>query len=232
MEDFDIHRVEPVMKHVEKDFQYDADRWEELASIDNRQKRFGGDLCVFNAWGDVQVSSDEFTTKSNLYFTDFGPCFGHAAMRSLPCDEAYRTACRRLTAVRDNLEHHELLIGNQHAWCLSQDVRGYVTTLRDRIQLALDELDGTEEDLQCTYAYSPREKRRIYVQAYEEAMQYDGGLYAHPEVVSPKLVVSHKDGEWSLHDKYDRNVVSFGPCAALVGGFLMDKVKEACVETY
>lgn len=232
MEDFDIHRVVPVRKTVVKDFQYDAGRWRQLVGADNLMRRFGGPLCVFDARGDVRVSDSRLDDKSKLYFTDFGPCFGHAAMRSLPCDEAYRTACRRLTAVRDNLEYHELLISNQREWCLSQDVRAYVTTLRSRVQLELDKLEGTEEDLQCIYAYAPREKRKIYIRAYEEAMNHYGGLYAHPDVVNPRLVVSHKDGEWSMDSKYDRNIVNFGPHASLVGGFLMDSVKDACTLEY
>lgn len=231
-EEFDIHRIDPVKKVIVKPFLMDTGNWFQVASIDQPRKRFGGELCVFGHDGDVRVSDADSLVNSSLYFTDYGPCFGHAAVRSLPCDEAYRTACRRLTAVRDTLEFHNELIESQRVWCASSDVAQYKEALKQLVQCEYGKLNGTEEELQREYAYAPRVKRRLYIDAYEEAANYNGGLYHHPQVVEPRLVVSLKTGEWSIHDKNDRNIVNFGPHASLVGGFLMDSVKAACSTPY
>jgi len=202
-------------------FEFDVGRW--------GGSRFKG--------GDVVDSSGEFRVWDgvdvNEYRTVFGPVFTSAVCFNAEGGVSYLNAASRLLGKRkpDRKGVHEMLIAKQKLWFAHPCVVEWGVWLRDQITtrqliLSSDHAGNVERDAAKVHA-----KMKLRWYTWLDSVANDAGMLSRSER-KRCATAQFKKTEGLKPGGKNRMTVDLTTEASLVGGYLMETVKEACAAPY
>lgn len=159
----------------------------------------------------------------------FGPVFVNSSVMVAADDRGLRGAVRRLTCARkpENEQYHELLVAHQYTMCTERYQAEWIREMRSRLTEIVP--DWYVEEVRALWATLPHPKRQLRINAMRDV--YSDGRIHHSTWMST-VDYKSKTGELLPANKYLRAIGDCTTHGSLLGGFLMDYVKEAFEEGF
>lgn len=208
-----LHRVSSIDCDLDEVWFWDHDKWSS-PNLDN------DDRLMF----DVKHKGTTFATDD--YRSRWGG-FVDTSVVYTNNDHNFEVAIRRQFAIRfgDSPGLHYQLIENQRAYLFPPSVTALI---RDRVTSLFSDFDF--ESRFYSYAHMPHVKRKMRIAAYKKIIGDGGSSFSTAwsrALTRVRWTIKIKRFERAKFRKRPRTVIDLGPEASLVGGYVVELLKDA-----